>query len=127
MTLHVGLLHFLLLLSKAWLCMLGAAGADDAVLYRFALYEPIEFISTFLQDKLEWRKVKDTVAIHVPCSSKKMGVENAFAKVAGMCAHEVVPSGIPCCGTPPPNTACLVQRRPVTTAVLPMLCPSCPV
>lgn len=49
-------------------------------------------------DKLEFEKVRDTVAIHVPCSSKKMGIEDAFTKLAGMCAHEVVPSGVPCCG-----------------------------
>ncbi|GIL81459.1 hypothetical protein Vretimale_972 [Volvox reticuliferus] len=65
---------------------------------RFALYEPVEFIRHFLVDKLEWRKVRDQVAIHVPCSSKKMGIEESFAKLAGLCAHEVVPSGIPCCG-----------------------------
>ena len=75
-------------------------GSRAGLACRFALYEPIEFISTFLKDKLEWKKVKDTVAIHVPCSSKKMGIENAFQSVAGMCAHEVVPSGIPCCGAP---------------------------
>lgn len=65
---------------------------------RFALYEPVEFIRHFLLDKLEFSKVRDTVAIHVPCSSKKMGIEESFAKVAALCAHEVVPSGIPCCG-----------------------------
>jgi D-lactate dehydrogenase len=42
--------------------------------------------------------VRDSVAIHVPCSSKKMGIEEAFTKLAGLCANEVVPSGIPCCG-----------------------------
>jgi D-lactate dehydrogenase len=42
--------------------------------------------------------VRDTVAIHVPCSSKKMGIEDSFAKIAGLCANEVVPTGIPCCG-----------------------------
>ena len=42
--------------------------------------------------------MRDTVAIHVPCSSKKMGIEESFAKLAGLCANEVVPSGIPCCG-----------------------------
>lgn len=52
----------------------------------------------FLIDKLEFKKVRDTVAIHVPCSSKKMGIEESFAKLAGLCANEVVPSGIPCCG-----------------------------
>jgi len=65
---------------------------------RFALYEPTEFISNHLVDKLEWKQVKDHVAIHVPCSSKKLGVESTFAKIAGMCAKEVTPSGIPCCG-----------------------------
>eukprot|EP01026_Neomeris_dumetosa_P054152 TRINITY_DN485_c0_g1_i8.p1 TRINITY_DN485_c0_g1~~TRINITY_DN485_c0_g1_i8.p1 ORF type:complete len:1081 (-),score=181.75 TRINITY_DN485_c0_g1_i8:318-3560(-) len=65
---------------------------------RFALYEPVEFISTFLMDKLEFDQVKDTVAVHVPCSSKKMGIEDNFMKLASKCAKEVVPSGIPCCG-----------------------------
>ncbi len=40
-------------------------------------------------DKLEFAKVRETVAVHVPCSSKKMGIEESFAKLAGLCAHEV--------------------------------------
>jgi D-lactate dehydrogenase len=43
-------------------------------------------------------QVRDSVAIHVPCSSKKMGIEDSFAKLAGLCANEVHASGIPCCG-----------------------------
>jgi D-lactate dehydrogenase len=43
-------------------------------------------------------QVKDTVAIHVPCSSKKMGIEAAFLNLAQRCAKEVQPSGVPCCG-----------------------------
>ena len=27
-----------------------------------------------------------------------MGIEESFGKVASLCAHEVVPTGIPCCG-----------------------------
>ena len=65
---------------------------------RFSLYEPVEFIKGFLMDKLEWNKVRDNVAIHVPCSSKKMGIEAAFEEIASKCAHEVTHSGIPCCG-----------------------------
>jgi D-lactate dehydrogenase len=65
---------------------------------RFSLYEPVEFINTFLKDKLEWKQVRDNVAIHVPCTSKKLGVTSAFEQVAGLCAKEVTPSGIPCCG-----------------------------
>ena len=73
------------------------AGLSDPAL-RFSLYEPVEFISHFLADKLEFNKVRDSVAVHVPCSSKKMGIEESFMKVASMCANEVVPSNIPCCG-----------------------------
>eukprot|EP00878_Enallax_costatus_P007347 GHUV01007694.1.p1 GENE.GHUV01007694.1~~GHUV01007694.1.p1 ORF type:complete len:822 (+),score=249.18 GHUV01007694.1:1374-3839(+) len=73
------------------------AGISEPSL-RFALYEPVEFIRHFLVDKLEFNKVRDSVAIHVPCSSKKMGIEESFMKVASLCANEVVPSGIPCCG-----------------------------
>jgi D-lactate dehydrogenase len=65
---------------------------------KFSLYEPVEFIRHFLLDKLEFNKVRDSVAVHVPCSSKKMGIEDSFMQVASMCADEVVPSNIPCCG-----------------------------
>lgn len=51
-------------------------------------------------DKLEWTKVRDSVAVHVPCSSKKMGLADAFTQVASLCAHEVTHTGIPCCGKP---------------------------
>jgi D-lactate dehydrogenase len=61
----------------------------------------VEFIRLFLADKLEWHKVKDSIAIHVPCSSKKMGITTAFEDLAARCAHEVTPSGIPCCGERP--------------------------
>lgn len=65
---------------------------------RFGLYEPVEFISTFLMDKLEFEPARKSVAVHVPCSSKKMGLEDTFMKVASKCADEVHSSGIPCCG-----------------------------
>lgn len=73
------------------------AGISDPAL-RFSLYEPVEFVRHFLLDKLDFLPVRDTVAVHVPCSSKKMGIEDSFVKLAGLCAREVVPSGIPCCG-----------------------------
>ncbi len=49
-------------------------------------------------DKLEWSKVRDNVAIHVPCSSKKMGIEAAFNAVAQKCSHQITSSDVPCCG-----------------------------
>ena len=42
--------------------------------------------------------MRESVAVHVPCSSKKMGIEESFIKVASLCADTVVSSNIPCCG-----------------------------
>ena len=36
--------------------------------------------------------------MHVPCSSKRMGLEKIFREVAEQCAERVIDSGIPCCG-----------------------------
>ena len=68
---------------------------------RFNLYEPVEFISRHLMDKLEWSQVRDNVAVHVPCSSKKMGIEAAFNAVAQKCSKQITPSEVPCCGKHP--------------------------
>lgn len=66
---------------------------------KLSLYEPVEFIHAFLMDKLRFDPLPTAVAVHVPCSSKKMGLEPAFAAVAGACASGgVTPSGVPCCG-----------------------------
>ena len=43
-------------------------------------------------------QVKDSVAVHVPCSSSKMGIANSFMALAQKCAKNVQPSGVPCCG-----------------------------
>jgi hypothetical protein len=51
---------------------------------RFSLYEPVEFIRHFLLDKLEFSRVRENVAVHIPCSSKKMGIEESFMKVGGV-------------------------------------------
>lgn len=64
----------------------------------FAFYDPVDFVSNFLLDKLEFTQKKESVAIHVPCSSKKMGAEATFMRIASKCASNVEASGIPCCG-----------------------------
>ncbi|KAI3429690.1 hypothetical protein D9Q98_005775 [Chlorella vulgaris] len=73
------------------------AGLSDPAL-RFSLYEPVEFIRHFLLDKLEFSRVRENVAVHIPCSSKKMGIEESFMKVASLCADNVVNTNVPCCG-----------------------------
>jgi D-lactate dehydrogenase len=63
------------------------------------LYEPAEFIHTFLMDRLDFRKVPETVAVHVTCSSTKMGVSDTFRALATACAENVViPAKVGCCG-----------------------------
>ena len=70
---------------------------DDPLL-KFALYEPVQFISMYLKDRLQFQKVRDTVAIHVPCSSKKLKLNDQMVELAEMCAREVHVTPIPCCG-----------------------------
>jgi len=65
---------------------------------RLRLYEPIEFTLKFLADRLEFRQVPQTIAIHTVCSAKKMGLEAEFQRLAEMCAKKVVTPDIICCG-----------------------------
>lgn len=65
---------------------------------KFALYEPAGFVRHFLEPRLDFTPVRDSVAVHVPCSSKKMGVTADVERLAGRAARTVVPSGVPCCG-----------------------------
>jgi D-lactate dehydrogenase len=66
---------------------------------RLRLYEPVEFIHTFLLDALEFTKIPETIAVHVTCSSIKLGLREKFLAVAGACAETVVvPDRAGCCG-----------------------------
>ncbi|CAB1083448.1 Predicted D-lactate dehydrogenase, Fe-S protein, FAD/FMN-containing [Olavius algarvensis Delta 1 endosymbiont] len=65
---------------------------------RLQLFEPIQFTLNFLADRLEFRKVPETVAIHTVCSAKKMGLEDDFKRLAEMCADKVVTPDVICCG-----------------------------
>ncbi|MBN2570821.1 MAG: FAD-binding oxidoreductase [Ignavibacteriales bacterium] len=63
------------------------------------IYEPVEFIHDFLMDKLEFTRIEKTVAVHVTCTSVKMGLNDKFRKLAEACVTNVViPPHITCCG-----------------------------
>ena len=63
------------------------------------LYEPVEFIHTFLMDRLKFTKTAETIALHVTCSSVKMGLMEKFQAVAQACAEKaVIPRTVGCCG-----------------------------
>lgn len=66
---------------------------------KMKLYEPAEFIYTFLRDKLVFKQTNRPVAVHVTCSMRKMGLANTIIALAGLCSSKViVPEGVGCCG-----------------------------
>eukprot|EP01063_Lacrimia_lanifica_P005509 TRINITY_DN13287_c0_g1_i1.p1 TRINITY_DN13287_c0_g1~~TRINITY_DN13287_c0_g1_i1.p1 ORF type:complete len:1045 (+),score=313.96 TRINITY_DN13287_c0_g1_i1:42-3176(+) len=62
------------------------------------VYDPLQFVALNKQ-RLTFKKVRDRIAVHVPCSSKKLGATDAFLTVAALCSGGVVDSGVPCCGS----------------------------
>jgi len=67
-------------------------------LLKFAMYEPVQFTSLYLTDRLDFAKVRESIAIHVPCSSKKLKLTDHMMELAELCADEVHATPIPCCG-----------------------------
>lgn len=66
---------------------------------RLQMYEPVEFIHDFLLDVLKISKINEKVAVHLTCSSEKMGLGPKLLKVASACADGVVvPEKVGCCG-----------------------------
>ncbi len=63
-----------------------------------ALYEPVEFIEKFLLERLEFRRFAGTVANHVTCSARKMGLAERQKKILELCAEQVIETGAVCCG-----------------------------
>jgi len=65
---------------------------------RLQLFEPVDFIHRFLMDRLSFERRPETVAVHVTCSSLKMGLAEKMTAVAQACAEKVVvPAGVGCC------------------------------
>lgn len=66
---------------------------------RMKLYEPAEFIRTFLRDRLEFHRTDRPVAIHLTCSMRLMRQTDAMLDVARLCSSRVfVPEEVGCCG-----------------------------
>uniref|UniRef100_A0A7S0W731 D-lactate dehydrogenase (cytochrome) n=1 Tax=Hemiselmis tepida TaxID=464990 RepID=A0A7S0W731_9CRYP len=63
-----------------------------------AIYDPTEYAAKHLLPRLDITKQEESVAIHVPCSSKKMKKDHFFEQIARACATEVTISPVPCCG-----------------------------
>ena len=62
------------------------------------LYEPAEFINTYVLSELEITPLDTCVAVHVTCSTRQMGLAETIVRVAKACAKNVlVPEEIGCC------------------------------
>jgi len=63
------------------------------------IYEPIEFALDILAEELNFAPINDAITIHTTCSSRKMGLEDKFKKLASMCSNNVIiPADVKCCG-----------------------------
>lgn len=63
------------------------------------LYEPAEFIATYLAPYLEFHPTDEPVAVHITCSTRRMGLADVIVGLANKCSHNVlVPSEVGCCG-----------------------------
>lgn len=63
------------------------------------LYEPVEFIATYLAQHLNFNPIDEPIAVHVTCSSRLMGVTPLMVELARKCsAKVVVPAQVGCCG-----------------------------
>ena len=67
--------------------------------HKLSIYEPIEFALEFLTKDLEFTPIDEPITIHTTCSSRKMGLEDKFKKLANLCSTNViVPADVKCCG-----------------------------
>jgi D-lactate dehydrogenase len=63
------------------------------------IYEPVGFIREFLLSHLKITPLSETIAVHITCSSRKMGLEESFREVAAaLAAQAVFPDEVSCCG-----------------------------
>ncbi len=66
---------------------------------RVRLYEMAEFIEDCLVPHLEFRPTDKPVAVHITCSTRRMGLAGKLVSLAGRCSTKVlVPQEIGCCG-----------------------------
>ncbi len=84
------------------------------------LVEPVELVLDYLLPHLTIEPLADRVAVHITCSSVRMGLADRFIELARRCAQEiVVPEEITCCGfagdkgfsTPELNASALKDLR----------------
>ena len=63
------------------------------------LYDSTEFVWEKMRDRLEFVQTDKPIALHLTCSTRKMGIEGAVEGLARLCSSKVlIPEGVGCCG-----------------------------
>jgi D-lactate dehydrogenase len=66
---------------------------------RLELIDIVEFLHDLALPRLDIRRHAAPVMLHIPCSVRKMGLDDKLVAVAKACAERVViPDGVMCCG-----------------------------
>ena len=66
---------------------------------KMKLYEPVEFIETFLVNRLNFHPIDEPIAVHTTCSMTKMKLQPLLIRLAQRCSSKVlVPEEVGCCG-----------------------------
>lgn len=66
---------------------------------RLELHEQVSFVSSHVMPNVRVKEKLGKMALHVTCSTTRMGLADSFVQLAHQLAHEVViPSDITCCG-----------------------------
>jgi D-lactate dehydrogenase len=66
---------------------------------KLQIFEPVEFIQRYLLGNLRIWPVTETIAVHITCSSRKMGLESNFRELADVLAADAIfPESVGCCG-----------------------------
>ena len=79
--------------------MMKAANEREQARAKLKLYEPAEFIMTYLVDRLDFHPIDKPVALHLTCSTRQMGVDKDMVALAKLCSSNVfLPEGVGCCG-----------------------------
>ena len=59
------------------------------VIRKMKLYEPAEFIMTYLKDRLDFHPIDRRIALHLTCSTREMGVADDLIALARLCSTNV--------------------------------------
>lgn len=66
---------------------------------KLKIFDVTEAIYEFLLEEIEILKSDETIALHVTCSTKRMGLEQKLKEIAKLCSSNVIiPEDIQCCG-----------------------------